>query len=564
VNALQPPDTELLWKLALQAVGDTVWDWHVQAGVEHYSPGFLRLYGYEEGEIAATPEALDRLTHPEDMEQMQLDREAHFSGAAETYRNEHRVRCKDGSWKWILTRGVVIARDAAGRPLRMVGTHTDITARKAGEAATWQAANFDALTGLSNRRRFAEHLEHELRRHQRDGRPLALLAFDLDHFKPVNDQHGHAVGDRLLAEVAQRLQAGVRELDMAARLGGDEFAVLLPGADAAVAERVARLLSQRLAEPYMLGSLQIRVSASIGIALCPPDGDDAATLCDAADRALYAAKAAGQRGEFRFHTALLQQQAQERNQLAQELRQALQRGELCLRYQPVLSSDDGRCLQAEVLLRWAHPLLGELAPRSFLATAEAAGLMQAIGDWVLGEAAGRVRKWSQLRGRPLTLSVNLSASQLRHWGHAVPDWAAKLQALGLPDLMLDLREPLLRDPALQALLQRPALRAAGLRVALDDFGADLVSLDSLAHPGLCCVKLARERVEQADSANGAAWLRCVTELARAQGLLVVAKGVSGAVQAERLTQLGVQALLGHALGEPMDARGFEAWLSSRG
>ncbi|MBN8503721.1 MAG: diguanylate cyclase [Burkholderiales bacterium] len=550
-----PQDPEALWKMALEAVGDSVWDWHIATGVEHFSAGLLQMYGYAEGDIEATPAAMDALTHPDDRAQMQSDREAHFSGAEALYRNEHRVRCKDGSWKWVLTRGLVIARGTDGKPLRMVGTHTDITARKLGEAAIWQAANFDSLTGLSNRRRFAERLRHELRRHARDHQPMALLAIDLDRFKPVNDQHGHAVGDLLLAEVGRRLQASVRELDMAARLGGDEFAVLMPGADAGVAERVAHQLSQRLAEPYRLGPLQAPVSASIGIALCPTDGTEPDSLMGAADRALYAAKHAGRSGLFRFHTPHLQELAQQRNHLAAELRDALKRGELRLRFQPVVDAETGRCLQAELLLRWAHPHFGELAPPSFLFTAEAAGLMPDIGDWLLDEAARWQRRWA----RPLGLSVKLGASQLRRWGHSAADWAAKLQRLGLPQLTLDLREPLLHDPALQTLLHRPALRAAGLTLALDDFGADTCSLDSLSHPGLCCVKLAPQRVGLAGSPTGDAWLRCVSELARAHDLQVIAKGVPHAAAGERLRALGAQALLGPGLTEAMDGPGFEAW-----
>lgn len=550
-----PRDPEALWKMALEAVGDSVWDWHIDAGIEHYSPGLLQMYGYDEGDIEATPAALDALTHPDDRAQMQSDREAHFSGAADLYRNEHRVRCKDGSWKWVLTRGLVIARDAQGRPLRMVGTHTDITTRKLDEAATWQAANFDALTGLSNRRRFAERLAHELRRHARDSQPLALLALDLDRFKPVNDQHGHAAGDRLLAEVARRLEACVRELDMAARLGGDEFAVLMPGADGGVAERVAHQLSQRLAEPYRLGTLQAHVSASVGIALCPADGIDPEGLMAAADRALYAAKRTGQRGVYRFHTQPLQQLSEQRSHLAAELREALARGQLRLRFQPVLDAANGRCLHAELLLRWAHPHLGELAPPSFLQTAQAAGLMPEIGDWLLEEAARWQRRWPQ----PCGLSVKLSANQLRRWGHGVADWASKLQQLGLAQLMLDLPEPLLHDPALQTLLHRPALRAAGLGLSLDDFGADTCSLDSLSHPGLSAVKLAPQRVAQIGQRSGDAWLRCVSELAQAHGLLVIAKGVPHPDAGAQLRQLGVQALLGPGVAAAMDGPGFEAW-----
>ena len=565
----QPDDAEALWKLALEAVGDSVWDWHIEAGVELFSPSLMQLYGYEPGDIEPSPEALDSLTHPDDRAQMEQDREAHFSGENPVYRNEHRVLCKDGSWKWVLTRGLVIERDAQGRPLRMVGTHTDISARKASEDTLWRQANFDPLTGLANRRQFAERFDIELRRARRDahaGPRLALLALDLDHFKEVNDRLGHAAGDELLQQVAQRLRAHVREIDHIARLGGDEFAVLLGdfGSDLQALERVAAGLVKRLAQPFELSQGKAQISVSIGIALMPDDGTDAERLHHCADQALYAVKAQG-RGAYRFFTAQLQRAADARNQLAQALKQGFARQEFMLRYQPIVATASGACLQAEVLLRWRHPQLGELPPRSFLTTAEACGLMEPLGDWVLREAARQLKVWRESVAPSLSLSVNLAGCQLRQWAHSVPDWASKLLQLGVPGsgLMLDVREEQLRDPQLAALLQLPALQAAGIAVALDDFGSDLCSLQTLTHRGLSAVKLSRDRVLAVNEPMGREWLHCVTRLAQAQKLCVVAKGVELMRLRPLLAEIGVDALMGDALSPPLTAAEFEAWLPKR-
>jgi len=557
-------DPDALWKRAIEAVGDSVWDWYVQSGVEIYSPGFLRLYGYEPGEIEQTPEALDRLTHPDDRAQMAIDRADHLEGRTPVYRNEHRVLCKGGFYKWVLTRGLVIARDAQGRPLRMVGTHTDISARKANEEQAWHQASHDALTGLPNRRLFGDRLAHELKRVRRDGQHLALLVLDLDHFKSVNDRFGHDVGDALLVEAAERLRAGVREIDMVARLGGDEFVVLLCdlGAEPGAVERIARTLVERLASPYPQLQGQLQPSASIGIALCPGDSLEAESLYRCADQALYAAKAAGRRS-FRFHTTRLQQAAHAHSQLAAELQRALAHGELRLLFRPVQCCGSA-CPQAEVLLRWQHPQLGCLKPRSFLATAEAAGLMDAIGDWLLREVAGCLRGWRPV-APALQLSLRASAGQLHRWSRNLPEWGARLRALGFEGgagLLLDLDETQLRDPQLQGLLQRPALQAAGVRIALDEFGASghAAALSSLEHPGLSVLKLARERVQAAQEPRGQAWLRCVTQYAQALGLQVMA--IADAPQRAALQQIGIDALLGPGVAPALDAAAFGAWLAA--
>ena len=391
------------------------------------------------------------------------------------------------------------------------------------------------------------------------------MVLDLDHFKSVNDRFGHDVGDALLIEAAERLRACVREIDMVARLGGDEFIVLLCDLDAepGVVERIARSLVDRLAADYPQLQGQLQPSASIGIALCPEDSVDADALYRCADQALYAAKAGGRRG-FRFHTPRLQRAAQAHGQLAAELRRALDQGELRLQFRPVQCCGDA-CPQAEVLLRWQHPQLGSLKPRSFLATAEAAGLMDAIGDWLLREVARCLRQW-RAQAPALQLSLRAAAGQLHRWSRNLPEWAVRLRELGFEGgggLLLDLNEAQLRDLQLQGLLQRPALQAAGVRIALDEFGASgsPAALSSLEHAGLSVLKLARERVLAAQTPRGQAWLRCVTAFAQAQGLQVMA--VAEAPQRQALLDLGIDALLGPGVAQALDAQAFGDWLAAR-
>ena len=315
--------SEERWKLALDSTGDGVWDWYIQTGDEFFSKRCKEIYGYSEAEIPNRADAFDGRTHPDDIGQMERDRAAHFNGETPVYSNEHRVRCKDGSWKWVLTRGIVMARDADGKPLRMVGTHSDITERKVAEALVWQQANFDPLTGLPNRRMLRQRLEESLVRSEAQQQSLAVVFVDLDHFKEVNDSLGHECGDLLLIEAARRIQQCVGERDTVARMGGDEFTILLNNSnDLSVLETTLQHVLLRLCSAFQVRGEQVFVSASLGVAMYPADATVVEDLFKHADQALYVAKGAG-RNRVSFFTPALQEAAQVRLRLATDLRVAL-------------------------------------------------------------------------------------------------------------------------------------------------------------------------------------------------------------------------------------------------
>jgi len=327
-------ESENRWKLALESTGDGVWDWHIQTGAEYFSKRLLEMYGFAEGDLRNVATELDQRTHPDDRLQMDLDRDAHFQGKAPTYHNEHRVQCRDSSWKWVLSRGMVISRDAQGRPLRMIGTHTDITERKNAEALIRQQAFFDTLTGLPNRRMLRYRLEQEIKRCRRESQHLAVLFIDLDHFKEVNDTLGHDSGDQLLIEAAQRLQHCVRESDTVARMGGDEFTLLLTDVSSTShLEPLLQKILRAMEALFQIGGEQVYVSASIGITLYPLDATEIEDLLKNADQALYAAKGEG-RNRFSFFTPALQEAAQTRLRLAADLRTALADRQFRVHYQP--------------------------------------------------------------------------------------------------------------------------------------------------------------------------------------------------------------------------------------
>ena len=560
-----------LWKLALESNGDGVWDWQVQTGVELYSPRYLQMYGYAADEILPTSAEFDSRTHPDDVPQMKLDREAHFSGQAPLYSNEHRVQCKDGSWKWILSRGMVISRDASGAPLRMVGTHTDITQRKTSEALIWAQARFDALTGLPNRRLLRERLVHALPAAARGGTHLAVLFIDLDHFKEINDTLGHGVGDDLLVQVAQRIQGSLGPQDTVARMGGDEFTVVLTALDArssrAEAERVAQQILGTLAEAFSLQQEKVFISASIGISLSPVDGDQIEALLKHADQALFVAKGAG-RNRLSHFTPALQEAAQQRARLTADLREALARQELSLVFQPIIELRGGKVQKAEALLRWQHSTRGPVSPADFIPLAETSGLILDIGDWVFQQAARQVQDWRQRIDANFQISINKSPVQFHSPSAGGPrrDWILRLQEMGLPGeaLAIEITEGLLLEADQEVGRKLHALRGAGIPISLDDFGTGYSSLTYLQQYAIDTIKIDQSFIRHLrPGAKDLALCKAIITMAHELGMKVVAEGVETAGQRDLLIAAGCDYGQGYLFARPMGVAAFQVWLEDQ-
>jgi diguanylate cyclase (GGDEF)-like protein/PAS domain S-box-containing protein len=567
-NALA--DSETRWRLALDAAGDGVWDWRVQTGEEFYSDRLLHMFGFKRGELAHSVAALDERTHPDDLAQMAVDREAHFSGRTSTYVNEHRVRCKDGSWKWVLSRGMVVSRDAQGQPLRMIGTHTDITQRKHAEELIWHQAHIDALTGLPNRRMLRQRLNEALAHARQTESALAVVFMDLDNFKQVNDTLGHHEGDALLVEAAHRIQQHMGRTDTLARMGGDEFTLVLAGLPAG-ADPVAVLgprldgLLDALQQPYLLGQSEVFVSASMGLAMYPADASQIEDLLRHADQALYAAKGAG-RNRWCVFTPAMQAAAQWRARLDADLRTALEAGQLSVVYQPIVNMLSGRVCKAEALLRWHHPELGAISPAQFISVAETSGQILALGDWVFTQAAHQVRHWRSVLDAEFQVSVNKSPVQCHRSPALSSRWVDELAQMGLPcsSLCIEITEGLLLDTHPEVTRHLGELRAAGMTVSLDDFGTGYSSLTYLQKLDIDCLKIDQSFVRNLSPGSTALTLcKAIIAMAHELGMLVVAEGVETEQQHQLLTEAGCDHGQGYWYGRPMSPAQFEAWVRAR-
>lgn len=286
--------SEQRWKFALEGSGDGVWDWNIDTQQTFFSKRWKAMLGYTETDIVDSKEAWLALIHPEDIAAVQTRLQDYLAQNIDSYTLEHRLLCKNRSWKWVLTRGMVVERDDNGAPKRMVGTHTDISVRKQSEEIIWKQANFDTLTGLPNRSLFFYRLGEEIKRAARSHMRFAVMFLDLDGFKAVNDQYGHQAGDMVLVESANRIQAKIRQSDTLARLGGDEFVIIMPLSQH---DQALDTCAQTIINTFRLPILQVdttcRLSVSIGIAVYPEHGDAADVLISHADKAMYAAKSRG-------------------------------------------------------------------------------------------------------------------------------------------------------------------------------------------------------------------------------------------------------------------------------
>jgi len=473
-----------------------------------------------------------------------------------------RRRMDDGTTRYMSVSGEPLF-DPAGRFAGYRGVAKNVTAKVEADQRLARLAQFDSLTGLPNRALLSDRFSQLIVQARRHGRSLGVLFIDLDRFKMVNDTLGHAGGDELLKETARRLQASVRTGDTVARISGDEFAVILGDLarieDAAI---VAQKMIERLAQPFSLLGRETFVTASIGIAAFPADGDDAEALLAAADAAMYRAKESG-RNAYEFFTAEISQRTHRRARLGSELRRALEREELALAYQPKLELASGAVCGAEALLRWRHPQQGELLPGEFIPVLEETGLIVPAGEWVLRRACADLRA-RQAAGIPLLpVAVNLSARQFRQ-----PDLDGRIRSLlrgeGIDPRLIELEiteSQLMEDPD-YAIRVMHALRSEGIGIALDDFGTGYSSLSYLTRFPLTAVKIDRSFVAGIRSADGdSVIVRTIIEMAHTLGLTVVAEGVEEENQAAYLRRHGCEQAQGYLFARPMPAADFDRLIS---
>jgi diguanylate cyclase (GGDEF)-like protein/PAS domain S-box-containing protein len=543
------------YALAATGANDCIWDWEADGGSAYFSPRWNDLVGLSvDDEPGTLNDWFDRV-HPEDIAELKKRMNARSEQARHNFEHEHRLRREDGEYIWVYARGVVIA-DSTGKPVRMAGSISSITKRKETEQQLIHRALHDSLTGLPNRVLFIDRLQQALRRYKRDQRlRFAVLYFDLDRFKFVNDSLGHSAGDSLLVSIARRLFSVIRPGDTVARMGGDEFAVLVSDiADESDTAQVAERIHTLFQHEFSVAGRGMYTSASIGVAIVADQYEEPDEILRDADLAMYRAKRSETENTAIFDRTM-HDAAISRLNLETDLRRALDRGEFIVYYQPIVTLDERRIVGFEALLRWLHPERGIVEPEGFLSVIEDTGMLASLSWWVLDQACRQIAEWNRLfvNGSRLSMSVNVSASMFQ-----TDDAAQRVRDIvddsGLRpgDVALELTE---RDCMEHEEVTRNVLaelRRFGIKIHMDDFGTGYSSLSYLQRCSYDTLKIDRSFIQNiGDEQQSTAIIQTIVGLGRMLNMNVVAEGVESERQMDALRSMNCPEAQGFWFSEPV-------------
>ena len=540
-------------RLLEQVANDALWSWDLDADTIAFSRRWVEMLG--EQELGCSSEDWFGRVHEDDLVRLKSSLASLREGASPVFEAVYRIRHREGRWLWVLSRSLP-ARDPDGVPRKLVGTHTDITSSKRAEEQLARRAFYDPLTDLPNRALFLDRLSHAMRRARR--RPsylFAVLFLDLDHFKVINDSLGHMAGDQLLVLIARRLEATLRPGDTVARLGGDEFTILLDDLHSSEdATRVADRMQNALLSSFDVRGKEIFSTASIGIALSSTGYEQPEDILRDADAAMYRAKGTGRARHALFDTGM-HDRAVALLEIEADMRRAVERDELVMHYQPIVSLVSGRITGLEALVRWRHPRRGLIPPGEFVPLAEETGQIIPMGRWVLRRVCRQMGEWKRNSPamRPLTVNVNLSPRQF-----SLPDLVGHvdevLDETGLEAscLRLEITESALMenpDTATRILLQ---LQLLGVQISLDDFGTGYSSLSYLQRFPIDTLKIDRSFIGGLDrEQENLEIARTIVTIGRNLGKEVVAEGIETDRQLELLREIQCEKGQGFLFSRPL-------------
>lgn len=561
-------ESEERYMLATQGANDGIWDWDLQTNKVYYSPRWAEILQYQHHEISNQLNEWISRIHPEDVEKINIALHRHLEGNTNHFECEHRLKKKDESYIWGLMRGLVV-RNENGKAYRMAGSLSDITRQKETEEKLYYDAFHDNLTGLPNRALFLDRLTNAIERTKRYPKSnFAVLFFDLDRFKLINDSLGHIYGDQLLIKVSDGLRACLRAYDSAARLSGDEFTVLLEDIqDISDAIYIAERIQEAIQSPIQINGHHIVISASIGIVLSDPRYTIPEDILRDADIAMYQAKLQGKACHAVFEPSMYKRSIM-RMELESELRNVLTCEEACqenlfIVFQPIVALQNEQILGFEALIRWSHPERGIIYPNEFIPLAEETGLIHQLGLWVIKESCKQVRIWQDqllnaVNNQPLSVSVNISGKQFSR-----PNLVDKIEEIvkdcGITpnSLNLEITERLLLENNDTIMKSLERLRDLGINLQIDDFGRGYSSFSYLQNIPVNTLKIDSLFIQRiGQNKNNTEIIRSIVGLAKSLGLSVIAEGVETDNQLQELKKLECHFVQGYYISEGI--RGKEA------
>jgi diguanylate cyclase (GGDEF)-like protein/PAS domain S-box-containing protein len=549
-------ESEERYELAVRGANDGLWDWDLKTDYIYFSPRWKEMLGYKGDEISNDPDEWFSRIHPEDVERTRLEIANHINDVIPHFENEHRMLHKDGSYRWMLSRGIAVKEDG-GYVVRMAGSQADIHARKQAEDKLLYDAFYDSLTNLPNRALFMDRLQYAVKRaKRRQEYTFSVLFLDLDRFKDVNDSLGHLSGDELLVIIAEKLKSGRRSTDTVARHGGDEFVILLEDInDASDASQVANQIINEMARPIIFNNQKVFITTSIGIVLSSTGYDSPEDVLRDADIAMYSAKANG-RNRFEIFDPAMRERIMRRLALETELRHALENQELRVHYQPIVSLDDGHLVGFEALVRWQHPVHGLLSPNEFIPLAEETGMVILIDHWVLHQTCTQMRAWQEQVEiePPLSLSVNISPKHFIQ-PDLVCEVAQILEETGLDPqrLKLEITENTLISNIESTNEVFAELQALGVQIQIDDFGVGYSSLSYLSNFPIDALKIDQSFIgTMMEDDNRMNIVQAIVQLTHRLGMGVIAEGVETESQLAHLLKIGCKYGQGYLVSLPLD------------
>jgi len=552
-KALESANQRIL--LAADAAEIGIFDYNLLDQSLIFDDWMYRIYGISPEQFDGTYNSWEKLLHPDDLsfaktimqEAIRYKKPIDFS---------FRIITPENNVRWIKANAAVTF-DKEDAPLRIIGINQDITEKIEKEELIWKQANYDTLTQLPNRKLFHDLLGQEIKEAHRNKKQLWILFLDLDGFKEVNDTLGHDIGDSLLLLVSKRIQSVLREADIIARFGGDEFVIVLP--EESKVDTVATKIVDVISENFELDNHEVHITASIGIANYPNDADNITDLLKFSDQSMYEAKKEG-KNRFSYFTPELQKASRKRAEVSTDLRQALQRNDFQLHYQPIVSLDTYEIDKAEVLIRWKHPEKGFISPAEFIPIAEETGVIAEIGIWVFDNAFKQLQSWQSNVRDGLQLSINMSPFQLKINDKKYDNWLKRLDSYSLSgeSIVIEITEGLLLKSTELVMDRILQYRDAGVQVAIDDFGTGYSSLAYLNQFDIDYLKIDKSFIRHLTPGSSAHSLsEAIVVMAHKLGLKVIAEGIESELQRDLLVKMGCDYGQGYLFSKPLPANEFE-------